>query len=271
MEKSNNTPEKLANFYLEVMELENDIDTLEQKVELNSEQVNLWEQGKSALAIIPPEFDSEKVFTRFYAVAQACLKWQVCPQPLTEDFLKLLKGLREEQRNDLLNSLLKIDGQKVTWARELKVSVELLDFIAVNTFKPLLKAYRQQLTKVLKFDNWTGSHCPVCGDQPTMAKFVGQEGIRKIYCGRCETEWRYKRLGCPYCQEENASQSTFITLEDNKQYRIYLCDNCKSYLKTVDERVCGEVDLFCEDLATVDLDDLAQAEGYQRGDKRQQV
>ncbi|WP_238473279.1 formate dehydrogenase accessory protein FdhE [Desulforamulus profundi] len=104
-----------------------------------------------------------------------------------------------------------------------------------------------------------------------MAKLAGKEGYRKLYCGRCETEWRYRRLGCPYCKDENASQASFITMEDSKQYRIYLCERCKSYLKTIDERVCGEVDLFCEDLATVELDQLAQAEGYRRGDRRQQV
>lgn len=271
MENTRNNAEKLANFYLAIMELDNDVDTLEWKVNLDPAQVNQWQQGTPALAVCPPEINPEKLFTRFYSVAEACQKWQVGPQPLPEDFLVALKQLDEDQRKDLLNSLLLINGHKARWAKELRVSAELLDFVALNTFKPLLKSYGQAVLKQLPLTSWTASHCPVCGDQPTMAKLVGKEGARKLYCGRCETEWRYKRLGCPYCEDDNASEASFITLEDKKQYRVYLCDHCKSYLKTVDERVVGEVDLFCEDLATADLDELARAEGYRRGDRRQQV
>lgn len=82
---------------------------------------------------------------------------------------------------------------------------------------------------------------------------------------------RYCMLACPYCRDDNASRATFLTLAEYKQYRIYLCHRCNSYLKTVDERVCGEVDLFCEDLATVYLDGLARAEGYRRGDGREWI
>lgn len=271
MEITANNTENMANFYLEIIELENEPETLEWKAELDPRQKSQWEQGKAILEVAPPGIDSEKVFQRFYAVARACQKWQAGPQPLSGEFLKALEALNSDQQTDLVRSLLNIDGHKATWARELGVPVELLDFIALNTFKALLKSYGEQVSQQLNFEDWTGSHCPICGDQPTMAKLAGKEGFRKLYCGRCETEWRYKRLGCPYCHDENASQATFLSLEDNKQYRVYLCDHCKSYIKTVDERVCGEVDLFCEDLATKDLDHLARAEGYQRGDKRQQV
>ncbi|WP_273483297.1 formate dehydrogenase accessory protein FdhE [Desulforamulus ruminis] len=271
MENISDNAENLANFYLEILDLENASETLEWNRELDSRQKNLWEQGKAMLEIAPPEMNLEKMFHRFYAVARACRKWQAGPRPLPEEFLQNLESLGGEQRKELIHSLLHIGGNKANWARELGIPLELLDFLALNTFKPLLQEYGQQVAKQLDFQNWTGSHCPVCGDQPTMAKLAGKEGIRKLYCGRCETQWRYKRLGCPYCQDENASQATFISADDKNQYRVYLCDHCKSYLKTVDERICGEVDLFCEDLATVNLDRLAQAEGYQRGDKRQQV
>ncbi len=225
MEMKNNT-KKLANFYLEVMELENDTEALEWKVVLDPQQLKQWEEGEAALALVPPE---------------------------------------------LITSIFKVDGQLVKWAKQLEVPVDLLDFIARVTFKPFFKTYGEAVLEQVQLNDWIKSHCPVCGDQPTMAKLAGKEGYRKLYCGRGETEWRYRRLGCPYCKDENASKALFITMEDSKQYRIYLCERCKSYLKTIDERACGEVDLFCEDSATVELDQLAQAEGYRRGDRRQQV
>lgn len=270
METKKNT-EKLANFYLDVMELENDAEALEWKVVLDPQQLKQWEEGESAMGLAPPELPWQIAFDRFCTVARSCQNWQTGPQPVSKTFLKTLEDLNEPQKEAFILSLLKVDGEMAKWAKQLEVSIDLLDFIARITFKPFLKIYGQAVLEQVQLNDWTKSHCPICGDQPTMAKLTGQDGHRELYCGRCETEWRYRRLGCPYCKDDNASQASFITLDDSKQYRIYLCERCKSYLKTVDERVSGEVDLFCEDLATVELDQLAQAEGYQRGDKRQQV
>jgi len=270
MEIRNNN-DRLANFYLEIMDLENDAASLECSLTLDSELLKRWEQGEAALALAAPTLDALKMFQHFSAVALACLKWQAGPRPVAEAFIKALQEMDKPAQEDFINALFKVNGHKTYWAKKLSISVELLDFLGQATFKPLLKKYSETVVKQLPMDDWTYGHCPVCGDQPILAKLTGKEGYRKLFCGRCETEWRYKRIGCPYCQEENASHTSFITLDDHKQYRVYLCDRCKSYLKTVDERVCGEVDLFCEDLATAELDKLAQAEGYQRGDKRQQV
>ncbi|SHK05376.1 formate dehydrogenase accessory protein FdhE [Desulforamulus aeronauticus] len=270
MEKRNDN-DKLANFYLEVMDLGNDAASLECKLTLDSEQIKRWEQGEAILALVPPSIDAIKWFEHFYSVAQACQRWQAGPRPVSNAFLQALQDMDKTTWEEFINSLFKVDGQKTRWAKKLNISLELLDFLAQVTFRPLLKTYGEEVAKQLPLGDWAHGHCPVCGDQPTMAKLAGSEGYRKLFCGRCETEWRYKRIGCPYCKDENASEASFIALDDHKQYRVYLCDRCKSYLKTVDERVSGEVDLFCEDLATVELDKLAQSEGYQRGDKRQQV
>ncbi|ABO49652.1 Uncharacterized protein involved in formate dehydrogenase formation-like protein [Desulforamulus reducens MI-1] len=262
--------EKLANFYLDIMEQENEFEALEWKIDLDSEQVIRWYQGEAALSLAAPDIPEEIVFNRFINVARACQKWQVGPLPVTNEFINNLERLNDSKRKEFINALFKVAGNKA-WIKGLNVSPEFLDFIAQITFKPILNAYGEAVLDKVELDKWSHSHCPVCGDQPIMAKFSGKEGYRILHCGRCETEWRYKRLGCPYCKEENASQATFITMEDFKQYRVYLCERCKSYLKTVDERLAGEVDLFCEDLATVELDRLAQAEGYQRGHRRQQT
>jgi FdhE protein len=262
--------EKQANFYLELMDLENDIPPLEREVSFNPEQIKRWGQGESALAIAPPEVDTERIFTQFILVAKACQKWQVGPQPVTEQLITRLRELNKSQRHELISSLLRVDGNKAKWVKELNVSSSLLEYIARNTFKPLLKAYGEKVLGQVQISDWEQSYCPVCGDQPTIAKLTGEDGHRRLHCGRCETDWRFKRLGCPYCNDV-ADETYFITLDNKKEYRVYLCDKCKSYLKTVDERLTGEVDLFCADLATAELDTLVQAEGYRRGDSREQV
>lgn len=261
---------KLANFYVELMELD-DVESLELQVNLTREQIKNWGEGLAALALVPIEMNWDKSFERLFAVVKACQKWQAGPQLIQADLIEQLEGLPSSKKRELVETLIKVDGQKTTWAKNLNVNPELLEFFSINTFRPVLKAYAQKVLTQLPQGDWEKAHCPVCGDQPTMAKLAGKEGFRNLYCGRCETEWRYKRIGCPYCQNNSAPSVSYLTLEDNKQYRIYLCEHCKSYLKTVDERVCGEVDLFCEDLATDELDRLAQEEGYRRGDMRQQV
>ncbi|CCO08974.1 formate dehydrogenase accessory protein FdhE [Desulforamulus hydrothermalis] len=263
--------ENLANFYLEILEQEDVTEALEWKVVLEPQQIKQWEAGNAAIAVAPPVFDWEKLFNRFMVVARSCRKWQAGPQPVSDQCLHNLESMAATAKRDFAASLVRPDGQKANWARELGMPLDLLNFLALVACRPFLKSYGQAVLARLPLQDWLHSHCPVCGDLPAMAKLVGQQGQRKLYCGRCETEWRYKRIGCPYCKEDNVSQASFITLEDGQQYRIYLCERCQTYLKTVDERVSGEVDLFCEDLATVALDRIARAEGYRRGDSRHQV
>lgn len=268
--ETNANAEKQANFYLELMDLDNDNYSLEWEGSLSPEQMKRWSQGEAALAIAPPEVDVESIFSRFCLVAKACQKWQVGPQAVSEEFIENINRLNKSQRQEFIYSQLYVAGNKAKWSKELNVSANLLEYITRNTCKPLLKAYGEKVLGQLQLSDWTKGYCPVCGDQPTIAKLTGEDGHRRLHCGRCETDWRFKRLGCPYCND-TANEAYFIALDNNKQYRIYLCDKCKSYLKTVDERVAGEVDLFCEDLATLELDKLAQAGGYQRGDNSHKV
>ncbi len=259
---------RLADFYLELMDLEKDKPFLEFTVSFDSEQMQQWSQGQAALAIAPPEIEAAGVFTHFYSVAKACQRWQVGPKPVTEEFLTGLEELSQAQREELIVSLFRVKGKNFKVPEEIKAPSGLLEFIAANAFKPLLKKYGDMVLSQVKISNWRKGYCPICGDQPTLAKLTGKDGHRELYCERCEMNWHFERLGCPYCEEEGASEASFIAIDENKQYRVYLCDKCKRYLKTVDERECGEVDLLCEDLATTALDEIAQAEGYQRGNHK---
>ncbi|MDO7786781.1 formate dehydrogenase accessory protein FdhE [Desulforamulus aquiferis] len=252
------------------MNLEKDTQSLDLWVSFDTEQIKEWSQGKAALAVAPPGIESERLFMHLCAVAKACQKWQVGPQPVTNNYINSIEELSKPQRQEFITSLFLVEGSMLKWSKYLNVPADLLEYIAYNTFKPVVKTYAEIVLGQIQISDWTHGYCPVCGSQPSIAKLAGKDGHRRLYCGRCEIDWRYKRLGCPHC-DDNASQASFITLDNYKQYRIYLCDRCKSYLKTVDERISGEVDLFCEDLATAELDKIAQAEGFQRSHSRQWV
>ncbi|MBE0481431.1 MAG: formate dehydrogenase accessory protein FdhE, partial [Dehalococcoidia bacterium] len=54
--------------------------------------------------------------------------------------------------------------------------------------------------------------------------------------------------------------------DERNLYRLYLCEQCKSYLKAIDLRQAGENILVpLERLLTVDMDRQGQEEGYRPG------
>ena len=66
--------------------------------------------------------------------------------------------------------------------------------------------------------------------------------------------------GCPFC-EETALQTYYPS--DDRIYRLYVCDSCRCYLKTIDLReIDRDVCLPVENIVTVSLDSAAREKGY---------
>ncbi|WP_449241195.1 formate dehydrogenase accessory protein FdhE [Desulfoscipio gibsoniae] len=257
----------LAYFYLETLDSEKCFPFQDRPVRLTAKQVEQWHKGRPVLTIVSPLIDQNAFYKRFLEVAWACLKRQPIPQLVPESLIDDINNFSEKDLVELLKSA--IQGvQRVQWSKKLGLSVEAFDFLIKVALKPLLTLFSKNIMHQFKPHEWLHGYCPVCGEEPVMARLTGENGQRQLYCGLCETEWLYYRIGCPFCGNQDSSTLSFIAAEVLGQYRIYLCEQCKSYLKTVDERICGEVDLFCEDIATVDLDELALKEGYNRRDIR---
>lgn len=106
---------------------------------------------------------------------------------------------------------------------------------------------------------WYRGYCPVCGGLPSLAVLGKERGERYLVCSRCDSQWLYRRTGCPFC---GAEVMDYYPSEDGV-YRLYVCDACKSYLKTVDLRnTIREICLPVEHLVTVSMDLAARQEGY---------
>jgi FdhE protein len=95
----------------------------------------------------------------------------------------------------------------------------------------------------------------------------GVEGAKYLVCSSCGYEWRFSRLGCPYCGNGNHEKLRYFHTEtDGKAYRVDVCEECKKYIKTIDLRELGEeIVPLVEDIATLHLDMIAEKEGYKRG------
>jgi FdhE protein len=130
------------------------------------------------------------------------------------------------------------------------------------TLQPFLANCAEDLIGSLEHELWYRGYCPICGGRPDMAFLDKERGARWLLCSRCDTEWLYRRLECPYCgtQEQNAL-SFFV--DDKDVYRLYVCERCRNYLKAIDLRKTeAEVLLPLERLNTLDLDKQAQDMGY---------
>ena len=109
-------------------------------------------------------------------------------------------------------------------------------------------------------DAWRRPYCPVCGGKPFFAALDNESGARSLLCSRCNAEWIYGRIGCPFCE---STEKQLYYLSEDGQYRLYVCDVCRCYIKTIDLRQTGrDVHLPIECIVTVSMDIAAQEKGY---------
>jgi FdhE protein len=151
-------------------------------------------------------------------------------------------------------------------AEKLNVKGEILFFLAENSLRPIFEAYADALKDRVDQERWWRSYCPICGSKPVMAELVGQERKRFLICSCCGYEWRFKRLQCPFCENEDRRKfKYFFTEEEDRTYRVETCQKCKKYIKTVDTEELDEAFFpAVEDMGTLYLDVLAKKEGYER-------
>lgn len=160
--------------------------------------------------------------------------------------------------NEFLNDLTK----------KLDISAELLLFILDHTLRPFLRIlaapYSQELLEK-EYSTWEfPSICPVCGAKSNISRLRAEDGRRFMFCDRCFMEWETAYLKCVHCGNNEPHTIRYINVENDDAYQIYICEKCKGYLKTYDERQTGtKVDLFITNMETIYLDMLAQEKGYQ--------
>jgi FdhE protein len=111
-------------------------------------------------------------------------------------------------------------------------------------------------------ERWKRGYCPVCGGAPDFAALDAETGARHLLCSRCNSQWRYRRLGCPFCDVADHARLVYYPSEDGV-YRLYVCRECRRYLKTIDLRETARTVLLpVERVTTVAMDVTARQEGY---------
>ncbi|MFC1992375.1 formate dehydrogenase accessory protein FdhE [Chloroflexota bacterium] len=143
----------------------------------------------------------------------------------------------------------------------------LFENILHATLKPFLTSHRKALLGPVDQDKWRRGYCPICGGSPDFAFLDKERGARWLICSRCDAEWLFQRLECPYCGNKDQSALAYFT-DDKGLYRLYVCEQCKRYLKAIDLRQSKpEVVIPRERLSTLSIDMQAQEYGYSPWDK----
>ncbi len=108
--------------------------------------------------------------------------------------------------------------------------------------------------------------CPVCGSKPQLAVLrpEGDGGKRHLACSLCLTEWEYRRIVCPVCDELDPIKLPRYSVEEPIAVRIEACDTCKAYQKSFDMTVDGLMVPEVDEIATVALDVWAIEHGYHK-------
>lgn len=108
--------------------------------------------------------------------------------------------------------------------------------------------------------------CPVCGSPPLASVLhidVPVPGTRYLHCVLCATAWHIARGVCSQCEAQE--KLAYYHLEnDDAAVRGEACDECKGYIKSLNQEKDPQVDPVADDLASLALDILMDESGYQR-------
>ncbi len=143
---------------------------------------------------------------------------------------------------------------------------ETLLFFVTNLVSPFLTAQAKYYQPQVDLLGWDKNTCPFCGSSPRYSCLAKDNGARRLFCSLCHTQWNYRRIKCAYCSNANAEKLRHFYSAIFPYQRVDVCEKCKTYIKTTDERRLGRECLpEVEDAVSIHLDSIAQNEGYQPG------
>jgi FdhE protein len=150
--------------------------------------------------------------------------------------------------------------------KDLGIEKKVLAFVTDSSIKPSVVHCAEQLASYLDPDHpWDKGFCPVCGSAPGFSLFE-DEGQRVLFCGFCWHRWAAKRIYCPFCENKDSNSLHYYFSETEKDYRVDVCDSCKTYIKAVDKRNADRI-IYppLEFVASLHLDIKAQEMGLKSG------
>lgn len=208
---------------------------------------------------------AEMLLERLCKIAQnRAPKLEMAASAILLSLMKNSQKTVEFKSENLFTALIQ-NNQKVLQeiADAIAIKEEELIFFGFAAIAPAIQSCAIQLSHYLEPESsWVKGYCPVCGNLPQMA-FLNEDGEKHLICGFCLHSWKTSRMGCAICQNREKEKQHYFYNEEEKEYRVDLCDHCGKYIKLIDLRELTR-DFYprLELLCTLHLDIQATEQGY---------
>ncbi len=136
-----------------------------------------------------------------------------------------------------------------------------LKFILGQMLKPFVEKRTESLRPLIKNLPWFQGYCPICGAFPELSFLQGSEGQRWLRCSLCGYDWRFDRMACPYCGEQNRSKE-FVRVDGCEYEWVEFCSSCHRYVVGIDFRKETGLTVEVAAIGMVHLDIIAQERGF---------
>jgi FdhE protein len=225
-------------------------------------------KSKQKFPLIDPEnfVIDVQAATRLYLTM--CEFAQNANPHLAQSAQKLLSAINNDfEINALFPAVLTPDKKQIEKAaKQLDIEQNVLAFFIYNSINPSIRIGAEQLSVYLdRQDPWQQGYCPICGNPPVLS-ILEDEGQRSLICSFCWHAWPVKRGLCPFCERHDSKSLGYFFSEEENEYRVYTCDNCKKYLKTIDTvKIDRLIYPPLEQVVTLHLDMQANQKGFESG------
>ncbi|HEX3011352.1 MAG TPA: formate dehydrogenase accessory protein FdhE [Syntrophomonadaceae bacterium] len=264
-------PEGYVDFYKNLETWQNEQQIRLQKVHIPA-QANvrqlLSKYTKPLIQLLPSEMDSN-AYKEMHSKLLAFIKGS---RPESGKMMDtIFNRVSELDFDDLAHKVIAQDYDFLNdLAMKLELPRELFVFTLDHACRPFLRVFAASLADELarEENHWPFPNiCPCCGGKSHISRLRASDGRRYMFCDRCFSEWETALLYCVHCGNNEPGTIKYINIDKDPAYLIYVCDKCKGYLKTIDERKLGQsTDLFIANIETIYLDLLARENGYSNHD-----
>lgn len=187
------------------------------------------------------------------------------PAQFKDCCVSLIETMEKDDRflEAVIRSLLNEDYQTLgDIIEENQLNEGVIWFLGWTALSHALQPYIPTLEKWEKEQTWHKEYCPTCGSLPVMAhlKRSTKGRQRHLVCGCCKSKWVYKRMGCPYCPNEDPDAMRILEIDEEEDVRVDVCNSCNGYIKVYTNK--GEEEAALADWTTLHLDLLVKERGY---------
>jgi FdhE protein len=191
---------------------------------------------------------------------------ETAPDPLAHSARQVARALSKDELDMAsLGYALLVDDESglARYAADMGVDAGSLRFLLANALAPLAARFANKAALLLiDAPLWERGRCPICGHLPSLSA-LAVEGPRTLICAFCQHQWSVPRIFCPACETRDSGANAYFFNQEEAEYRVYTCDNCGFYLKTVDLNLLGRAFYPpVEVLLTLHLDIQAQEQGF---------